>query len=164
MGLVNPDYGLLFWMTLSFGIVLFLLAKFAWKPILKALKDRENSIEGALKSAEQAKLDMENLQANNEKILNEARMERESLLKEAREVKETIIKEAKVQAKVEASKIAEAARLEIQNEKAVALNEITTQVTILSVQIAEKILGKELADVKDQQKYIESLLKEISLN
>ena len=164
MGLVNPDYGLLFWMILSFGIVLFILAKFAWKPILKSLKDREESIEGALRSAEQAKLDMERLQSDNERIISEARSERDNLMKEAREVKDSIIKEAKIQAKIEADKIAQMARLEIENEKTIALNEVRTQVTVLSVQIAEKILRKELADSKDQQKYIVSLLKEINMN
>lgn len=164
MGLINPDYGLLFWMTLSFGIVLYILAKFAWKPILKSLKDREDSIEGALKSAELAKLEMENLQSSNEKIILEARAERDNLIKEARDVKETIIKEAKTIAKEEASKLVQSARIEIENEKATAVNEIKTQVTLLSIQIAEKILKKELADSKDQQDYVKVLLNEINLN
>ena len=164
MGLINPDYGLLFWMTLSFGIVLYILAKYAWKPILKSLKDREDSIEGALKSAELAKLEMENLQSSNEKIILEARAERDNLIKEARDVKETIIKEAKIVAKEEASKLVQSARIEIENEKATAVNEIKTQVTLLSIQIAEKILKKELADSKDQQDYVKVLLNEINLN
>ena len=164
MGLVTPDYGLLFWMVLSFSIVLFVLVKFAWKPILKSLKDREDSIEGALKSAEQAKIDMQQLQADNEKIIVEAKVERDKLLKDARDVKENIIKEAKVQAVAETNKIVVAARESIENEKATAIHEIKNQVSLLSVQIAEKILKRELADKNDQQKYIEEMLKEINMN
>ncbi|MCF8372164.1 MAG: F0F1 ATP synthase subunit B [Bacteroidales bacterium] len=164
MGLVTPDYGLLFWMVLSFSIVLFVLGKFAWKPILKSLKDREESIEGALQSAEQAKVEMQLMQADNEKFIVEAKVERDNLIKEAREVKDNIIKEAKVQATVEANKLVETARERIQTEKAMALTEIKNQVTLLSVQIAEKILKRELADAKDQQKYIEEMLKEINMN
>lgn len=164
MGLVTPDYGLLFWMVLSFGVVLFVLAKYAWKPILKSLKDREESIEGALKSAEQAKVEMKQLQANNEKIIIEAKVERDKLIKEARDVKENIIKEAKVQATVEAKKLVETARESIENEKATAITEIKNQVSLLSVQIAEKILKRELTDNADQQKYIDEMLKEINMN
>ena len=164
MGLVTPDYGLLFWMVLSFSIVLFVLGKYAWKPILKSLKDREQSIEGALQSAEQAKVEMEQLQADNEKIIVEAKVERDKLIKEAREVKETIIKEAKTQASTEAAKLIETAREGIENEKATAITEIKNQVTLLSVQIAEKILKRELANKEDQQKYIDEMLKEINMN
>lgn len=164
MGLVTPDYGLLFWMVLSFSVVLFVLGKFAWKPILKSLKDREESIEGALQSAENAKIEMQQLQADNEKFIVEAKAERDILLKEAREVKDNIIKEAKVQATMEANKLVETARQRILTEKEVALTEITNQVTLLSVQIAEKILKRELADAKDQHKYIEEVLKEINMN
>lgn len=164
MGLVTPDYGLLFWMVLSFSVVLFVLGKFAWKPILKSLKDREESIEGALRSAEHAKVEMQQLQADNEKFIVEAKVERDKLIREAREVKDNIIKEAKTQATVEANKLVETAREHIQNEKAAAITEIKNQVTLLSVQIAEKILKRELADKKDQQKYIEEMLKEINMN
>lgn len=164
MGLVTPDYGLLFWMVLSFSIVLFVLGKFAWKPILKSLKDREESIKGALQSAENARIEMQQLQADNELIIVEAKVERDKLIKEARDVKENIIKEAKTQASAEANKLVETARERIQTEKEVALTEIKNQVTLLSVQIAEKILKRELADSKDQQKYIDEMLKEISMN
>lgn len=164
MGLVTPDYGLLVWMVLSFSVVLFVLGKYAWKPILKSLKDREESIESALQSAEHAKLEMQQLQADNEKFIDEAKAERDNLIKEAREVKDNIIKEAKVQATVEANKLIETARERIHTEKEMALTEIKNQVTLLSVQIAEKILKRELADAKDQQKYIEEMLKEINMN
>lgn len=164
MGLVTPDYGLLFWMVLSFSVVLFVLGKFAWKPILKSLKDREESIEGALKSAEQAKVEMQQLQADNQKIIIEAKSERDKLIKEARDVKENIIKEAKTQATTETNKITAAARESIENEKSAAITEIKNQVSLLSVQIAEKILKRELTDKKDQQNYIEEMLKEINMN
>jgi F-type H+-transporting ATPase subunit b len=164
MGLVQPELGLLFWMTISFGIVFFILAKFAWKPILKSLKDRDYHIESALKSADQAKEEMKKLQADNEKIINEAKGERDKLIKEAREVKENIIREAKGQAQSEAAKMIEIARESIENEKSTAITEIKNQVSLLSVQIAEKILKKELANKADQKEYIEEMLKEINPN
>ena len=164
MGLVIPDYGLLFWMLLSFGIVVFLLAKFAWKPILNSLKEREESIEDALETAKNAKIEMQELKAGNEKIIIEAKNERERLIKEAREVKDTIIKDAKSQATIEANKLITTARKEIESEKSVAINEIKAQVTELSIEIAEKILMKELVNKDVQQKYIEELLNDINPN
>lgn len=164
MGLVTPDFGLLFWMVLSFSIVLFLLGKYAWKPILKSLKDRENSIADALNSAEKAKEQMAQLQSDNEKLIQEARIERDRLIKEARQLKENIIKEAKKQAQVEASKMMQSAREAIQNEKAGALTEIKNQVADLSLSIAEKVLRSELADKGKQSKYIKTLLKDVSNN
>lgn len=164
MGLVIPDYGLLFWMLLSFGIVIFLLAKFAWKPILNSLKEREESIENALETAKNAKIEMQELKAGNEKIIIEAKNERERLIKEAREVKDNIIKEAKSQATIEANKLITTARKEIESEKSVAINEIKAQVTELSIEIAEKILMKELENKDVQQKYITELLNDINPN
>ncbi len=164
MGLVIPDYGLLFWMLLSFGIVIFLLAKFAWKPILSSLKEREESIENALETAKNAKIEMQELKAGNEKIIIEAKNERERLIKEAREVKDNIIKEAKSQATIEAKKLITTARKEIESEKSVAINEIKAQVTELSIEIAEKILLKELENKDVQQKYIKELLNDINPN
>jgi len=164
MGLVIPDYGLLFWMLLSFGIVIFLLAKFAWKPILSSLKEREDSIENALDTAKKAKVEMQELKAGNEKIIIQAKNERERLIKEAKEVKENIIKEAKSQASVEANKLISTARKEIESEKSMAINEIKAQVTELSIEIAEKILMKELNNKDVHQKYIKELLNDISPN
>lgn len=164
MGLITPDYGLLFWMVLSFSVVLFILKKYAWKPILSALKEREKSIEGALKSAERAKAEMAKLQADNEKILAEARFERDKLIKEAREMKDRIIEEAKTQAQVEAHKLIESARLSISSEKRAAIKEIKDQVAILSIQIAEKLIREKFAANTNQSEYIDSLLKEIKLN
>lgn len=164
MGLLTPDYGLLFWMVLSFSIVLFILKKFAWKPIMTALKEREKSIEGALRSAEKAKLEMAKLQADNEKILAEARLERDKLIKEARQMKEKIIEDAKALAQSEGQKMIESARQSINSEKKAAIKEIKDQVAMLSVQIAEKLIKDKLADNSNQSDYIDKLLKDIKLN
>jgi len=164
MGLLTPDYGLLFWMVLSFSIVLFILKKFAWKPILSALKEREKSIEGALKSAEKAKAEMAKMQADNEKILAEARLERDKLIKEARQMKDKIVEDAKALAQAEGQKMIEAARLSINSEKKAAIKEIKDQVAVLSIQIAEKLIKDKLADNANQSEYIDKLLKDIKLN
>jgi len=164
MELVTPGIGLLFWMLVSFSIVLFILKKFAWKPILKALKDRENAIREELESASRAREEMSLLNADHEKIKMETRAERDKLLKEAREAKEQIIADAKSKAIIETDKLIEIARLNIQNEKEAVLTDIKNQVVILSLDIAEKILKRELSDGVEQKKYVESLLKEISLN
>jgi len=164
MGLVIPDYGLLFWMVLTFLIVMFILKKFAWKPILTSLSERENSIEEALESAKEAREEMGKLQADNEKILAEARNERTEMLKEAKEVKQSIINEAKGQASKEAEKIIESARQAIQNEKTAAINEMKKNIASLSVQIAEKILKKQLDDPAKQKDLMDQYLKDIKLN
>ena len=164
MGLVTPGIGLLFWMVLSFGIVLFLLKKFAWIPILKALNDREENIQKALDSADLAREKMEQLKADNEVIMQEAREERDYLLQEAREAKEKMIMDAKAQAKVEAQKIVEAARIKIRNEKAAAIEDIKNQVASLSIEMTEKILKQKLADAKEQKVLVQKLLDEIELN
>jgi F-type H+-transporting ATPase subunit b len=164
MGLITPDYGLLFWMLLSFSIVLVILKKYAWKPIMGALKEREKSIEGALKSAEKAKAEMAKLQADNEKILAEARLERDKLIKEARQMKDKIVEDAKGLAQVEAQKMVEAARLSIISEKKAAIKEIKDQVAVLSIQVAEKLIKDKLADHTNQSEYIDRLLKDIKLN
>jgi len=164
MELVTPGIGLVFWMLLSFTIVLIILKKYAWGPVMKALKDREESIENALKSAEKAKDQMAQLQADNQKIINEAKIERDKLIKEAREVKEKIINEAKGQATIEANKLVETARANIQTEKNAAINEIKNQIAVFSVDIAEKILSRELADKDKQKDLIDNLLKEINFN
>ena len=163
MGLVLPEYGLLFWMVLTFGIVLFILKKFAWKPILNSLRSREQTIEEALQSADKVKLEMVKLKSDNEKILTEARQERDQLMREARVIKERIIADAQEQAQVEAKKIIESARQAIENEKKGAVNEIKSQIANLSVLIAEKIIKEKLNDSK-QTDLIENLLKDIKLS
>jgi F-type H+-transporting ATPase subunit b len=164
MGLVTPDFGLLVWMLLSFGVVLYVLTKYAWKPILHGIKNREKTIENALLTAERTKSEMAMLQANNEKILAEARMERDKLIQEARQMKDKIIDEAKVAATQESHKLIQNARQTIENEKMAALKDIRDQVSELSVLIAEKILKEKLAVAENQNDYIDKLLGNIKLN
>ena len=164
MELVTPSIGLLFWMTLSFAILLFILGKFAWKPIMKMIKERENSIEEALQAAEKTKLEMANLHISNEKLLKEAKEERELMMREARKVKDGIIAEAKQKAINEANLIMESARQNIQNEKMAAITDLKNQIASLSIEIAEKILTAELADKEKQNQLINKLLAEVKLN
>ena len=164
MGLVTPGFGLLFWMVLTFLVVLYLLKKFAWKPILGSLKEREDSIEEALRSADKAREDMTQLQANNEKILAEARHERDQMLKDAREVKEKMIEEAKEKAGLEAEKMINSAKQSIENEKTAAIEEMKKSIAAMSIQIAEKILKQQLDDPKQQQELMDKYLKDIKLN
>ena len=142
MELVTPGLGLIFWMVLSFSVILFILKKYAWKPILKALKEREITIATALKSADKAKEEMEQLKADNEKIIKEAKNERDNLLKDTRQLKDKIISEAKQKAISEGKKMIEDARGKIESEKEAALDEIKNQVVSFSIEIAEKILKK----------------------
>lgn len=164
MGLVTPELGTFIWMFLAFAIVLFLLKKFAWKPILTALAEREESIEGALRSAELAKKEMAELQADNERILQEARKEREGMLKEAKEMGATLVRDAKQKASIEADKVIESARINIESEKAAALSEIKAQVALLSVEIAEKVLRQQFAEDQQQKDYFKKLMGEVKLN
>lgn len=164
MGLMIPDTGLVIWMLITFMIVLFLLTKFAWKPIMKAIREREKSIEDALSSAEKAKTEMNNLKAENEKILQEARNERDKMIKEAREIREQMIAEAKGKAKAEGEKLLTSAREAIQNEKMAAITDLKNQVAQLSIDIAEKIIARELSSENKQKELIGDLLKEVKLN
>lgn len=162
--MVTPSFGLFFWMMVTFLVVLFLLSKFAWKPILKMIKEREQSIDDQLKSAEKARAEMVALQAGNEKLLAEARRERDVILKEARDMKDAIVGEAKTRAKTEADKMISSARESIHNEKMAAITELKNQVAQLSIDIAEKILNRELAPENKQKELIGDLLKEAKLN
>ena len=164
MKLVTPDIGLLFWMLVSFSIVLFLLKKYAWKPILTMLKEREESIQNALDSAKSAKEEMAALQANNESILKEAKLERDKMLKEGREMKDAIIAEAKCKASKEAERRLAIAREAIQNEKMAAVTELKNQVVKLSIEIAEKILREELSSTDKQKALVNNLLQDVNLN
>jgi F-type H+-transporting ATPase subunit b len=163
MGFVTPDYGTIFWMLIIFGIVLFILKKFAWGPILKALKDREKSISDALNTAEKARKDVAGLKASNDQIITEARKEKDLILKEARDIKDRIVSEAKNLANAEAQKSIEYARQQINAEKTAAINDIKKQVAELSVMIAEKVIKKELENPKDQEILVEGLLKDLKL-
>ena len=164
MELIQPGLGLVFWMTVTFSLLLFILTKFAWKPILKALKEREESIETALNSAEKAKQEILKSQAENQRILDEARLERDKVLKDAQATASSIINEAKDKANAEGAKLLENARLSIQNEKAAALTEIKNLVGTLSVDIAEKMVKKELKDDSSNQALIQQYLNEAKLN
>lgn len=162
--LVTPDIGLIIWTTVTFIILLVLLRKFAWKPILGAVKSREESIENALQSAAKAREEMEQLKSDNEKILREARVERDEMLKDAREMKENIISDAKNSAKSEADKIIDQAREQIENEKMRAVTELKNMVGQMSIDIAEKILRRELDNKEKQQQLVENQLKDFKLN
>lgn len=164
MDLVMPNPGTIFWMLIIFGIVLFILKKFAWKPILNALKEREESIASALNSAEEAKKEVAGLKADNEKIIAEARREKDAILKEAKELKEKIVSEAKEKAGQEAQKTIDQARQQIEAEKTAAINDIKKQVAELSVKIAEKVINKQLAGKGEQEKMVDGLIDDIKLN
>ncbi len=164
MELVTPEWGLIFWTTLSFFLLLFILRKFAWKPILNSVNEREGSIVSALAEAENARKEMQNLQADNERILKEARAEREALLKEARELKEKILSDAREQSKLEGDKMIRQAKATIDSEKKAAVAEIKSQVALLSVEIAEKVIRKELSDKDKQLKMVTEMLGDIDLN
>ncbi len=164
MGLVTPGIGLIFWMTLVFLILLFLLKKFAWGPIMSSIKEREMSISTSLAMAKQTQEEMKQLQADNEKLLKEARIERDAILSDANKIKDNIINEAKSKAKVEADRIVESALENIENEKRAALTEIKTQVAELSIEIAEKVLGAELSDKKKQGDLVQAQLDQLNFN
>ncbi|MEN1785324.1 MAG: F0F1 ATP synthase subunit B [Bacteroidota bacterium] len=155
--------GLFFWQTLLFLLLLGLLWKFAWKPILNAINDREEGIKNALQAAEDAKKEMQNVTADSENLLNEARAEREKMLKEAREIKEKMIADAKEQAQVEGDKMLKQAQAAIEGEKKAAVADIKMHVANLSIEIAEKVIQGELSDKKKQQKIVDDLLDEVSL-
>lgn len=164
MELVKPAFGLIFWMFVSFGIIVFILKKYAWSPILGMLKEREDGIQNALDAAKKAKEEMASLQSNNERIISEAKAERDKLLKEAREMKDSIIAEAKAKAGKEGEKLMSAARESINNEKMAAITELKNQVAQLSVEIAEKILKEELSSQDKQKTLVKALLEDVNLN
>jgi len=162
--LTSPGVGTIFWAALIFGLFLFILSKFAWKPILTAVKARDEMIKGSLASAEKAREDMLKLQSDNETIIRKAREERELILKEARDVRDKLIAEAKGKATEEAEKLIEKARTGIESEKRKALSEIHEQVATLSVEIASKLLGEHLKQTGEQKKLIDNYLHEIDFN
>lgn len=164
MKLVTPDFGLVIWMTLTFLTVLFLLSKFAWKPILKMISEREKTIEDALLSAEKAKEEMAKLTANNELLIKEAQAERDALLKMARDTKDQIINEARDKASKEAERLIEVARETINNERQKAITELKNQVATLSLDVAEKLIRKELSSDDKQRELAESLIADAKLN
>lgn len=164
MELVSPGIGLIFWMTLAFLILLFILGKFVWPPIMRALHDRELAIEQSLHQAEAARREMETLQFTNEKLLREAKEERDALLRDARKVREKLIDDAREKAALEAERILESARERIEHEKMAAITDLKNQVANLSVEIAEKLIAQELSDPAKNRKFVEKSLNEIKLN
>lgn len=164
MDLVTPDIGLIFWTTLSFLILLFILGKFAWKPILNSVNDRETSILKALKEAENAREEMKNLTADNERILKDARIEREAMIKEARDIKVKMISDAKEEAKTTADTIISQAQEAIENEKKSAMADLKSQMASLSIEIAEKVVKQELSNKDKQLKLVEDMLNDSTLN
>jgi F-type H+-transporting ATPase subunit b len=163
--LINQfEFGLFFWQILIFVGLILLLKKFAWKPILDAVNDREQGIKDALLSAESARQEMQNLQADNLRILNEARAERDAMLKEAREMKEKMIADSKNEAQAQGQKMIEQAKAAIESEKNAAMAELKSQVSSLSLSIAEKLLKEELSNKESQTKLVEKMLGDVKLN
>lgn len=162
--LINDfSFGLFIWQIILFLLLLFLLRKYAWRPILKAVNDREQGIKDALDSAEKAKLEMANLQAENEKLLQEARVERDAMMKEAREVKTKMIADAKDEAQAEANKMIVQAQTAIESEKKSAMAELKSHVAELSIQIAEKVVKKELSSKNEQLELVDEMLSDATL-
>ena len=163
--LINDfSFGLFIWQIVIFVGLILLLKKFAWKPILDSVNEREEGIKNALLSAENAKKEMQNLQADNEKLLAEARAEREAMLKDAREIREKMISDAKSEASVQGEKMIEQAKAAIASEKNAAMAELKNQVSSLSLEIAEKVLRDELSNKDSQTKLVEKMLGDAKLN
>ena len=163
--LINDfSFGLFFWQTIIFIGLIFLLKKFAWKPILDAVNEREDGIKNALLSAENAKKEMQNLQADNQRILQEARLERDTMLKEAREMKEKMIADSKNEAQAQGLNMIEQAKATSESEKNAAVAELKAQVSNLSLEIAEKLLKDELSNKESQVKLVEKMLGDAKLN
>jgi F-type H+-transporting ATPase subunit b len=162
--MVTPDFGLLFWQVVTFLIVFGLLAKFAWKPIVAGLKERENNIDEALNTARKVKEEMSQLKSENEKLIAQARVERDKMLKDAQVAANTMINEAKEKANAEGARLLESARLAINNEKQAAITEVKNQAATLSIQIAEKLLKRTLSDEKAQKDLVNDYIKEAKFN
>ena len=164
MDIVTPEIGMVFWTTVAFLLLLFILGKYAWKPIMAALREREQSIEDALLAAEKAKEEMVKLNNESERLIKEARAERDLILKEAKATREGIVSEAKKQAQVEGARMIAKAKDEINTQKNAALAEVKNQVALLSLEIAEKVIGKQFEDKKKQENLVADLLENMKLN
>lgn len=163
--LINDfSFGLFFWQAIILLVLILLMVKFAWKPIMESITAREEGIKDALLAADNAKKEMQDLQASNERILQEARLERDTLLKEAREIKEKMIADAKEEAQVQGQKMIELAKASIEGEKNAAMAELKSQVSSLSLEIAEKLLKDELSNKDSQMKLVEKMLGDVKLN
>ena len=164
MDLLTPELGLFFWTLIAFVCVFLILKKFAWKPILQSLGEREKGIADSISSAERVKGEMSQLKSENEKLMAQAREERTQMLKEAKEIKDKMIGEAKEQAKVEANKIISEAQVQITQQKNAAMAEVKNEIGTLAVEVAEKILRKQLNSADGQESYMSMLAKDIKLN
>lgn len=164
MDLVTPHFGLLFWQVITFLVLMFILSKFAWKPISSALKERESTIEQALNAAENAKIELANMQASNEKMLQETRLERDKVIKEASAAASAMIAEARDKAAAEGARQLDLARKSIETEKQAAMVEIRNQAASLAIQIAEKLIKKELSSEAAQSNLVAEYLKDANLN
>jgi F-type H+-transporting ATPase subunit b len=163
--LINDfSFGLFIWQVVIFVGLIFLLKKFAWKPILDAVNEREQGIKNALESAESARNEMQNLQADNQRILQEARAERDAMLKDAREMKEKMVADAKSEAQEQGQKMIDQAKAAIESEKNAAMADLKSQVATLSLSIAEKVLKDELSNKESQTKLVENMLGDVKLN
>lgn len=164
MQLLTPDFGLLFWTLLVFGVVFFLLKKMAWGPILKSLKAREEGIADSLATADKVKAEMAQMKSENEALMAQAREERAAMLKEAKEIKDRMINEAKEQAKTEANKIIVDAQAAIQAQKMAAITDVKNQIGNLVIEVSEKVIRRELGNKPEQENYIRQLAEEVKLN
>ncbi|MBX2951884.1 MAG: F0F1 ATP synthase subunit B [Leadbetterella sp.] len=162
--LLSPSPGLVIWQLIVFGILVFILRKFAWKPIIDGLKEREGEIEGALRMAEETRAEMAKLKSDNDRLIAEARKERDEIIKEAKEASNRMIAEAKEGAQTQSTKILEDARATISHERDVMLAQVKKDVAGLSLEIAEKVLRKELSDKAAQQSYVDTLVADAKLN
>ncbi|MFA6126460.1 MAG: F0F1 ATP synthase subunit B [Bacteroidales bacterium] len=164
MGLLSPDYGTIFWMVLAISLLYIILRKFAWGPVLKMLKERDQSIDKALESAREAREGLSSLKAEHDRMLQQAHAERDLMIAEARQIREQLIAKARDEAVQETAKVFEHAQQQIENEKLAAITEIRQQVASLSVDIAEKILKRELTDRVKQENLIKEQLSDLKLN
>lgn len=164
MDLITPDFGLFFWMLVTFMMVFIILKKFAWKPIVQALKEREENIREGIENAEESRNELANVKVKSDKLLSEAVVERDELIRQGRKIKEKIVSEAREEAEAEAMTIIDAAKRLIEDEKVAAINLIKVQIASLSLEIAEKILRKKLEDDASQKELMSSLLEEFKLN
>lgn len=164
MDLVTPSLGLIVWSSLAFFLLIVLLRRYAWDPILVSLRTREKTIEDSLLAAESARDEMKKLNQESERLIHEAKLERENILKEAKEMKNSILEEARHAAKSEGARMVEKAKQEINSLKLAALGEVKNQVTLLSLEISEKILRKKFAEPKEQEEIIADFLDKVKLN
>jgi F-type H+-transporting ATPase subunit b len=164
MELVNPGLGLIFWMTLAFGTVFFILKKFAWPIIIQALKDRERHIEEALLAADRAHEEMKKMQLDNEALLKKAKEDRDQIMQEARKLRDKMLEESRVKANEEADRIVENAKVRIENERKAAMTDIKNQIAKISIEIAEMVLREKMKSTETQKAYIDKLIEDKQLN